>query len=145
MQSEVEVEINGTKKKIKFKGYIDRIDRVGDKYRVIDYKSGKVKDDDVKFKIVEEGLKASFEKTKHALQLSLYCLFFKEKYNFLPDEARIVSLINLDQQFKLSSDNGISEMTVFFKELVQEIITEIYDLELSFEHNEKAKYCSYCT
>ncbi len=145
MQSEVEIDINGVKKKIKFKGFIDRIDRVGDKYRVIDYKSGRVKDDDLKFKVVEEGLKVSFEKTKHALQLSLYCLFFKEKYNFLPDEARIVSLINLDQQFKLSSDNGISEMTVFFKELVQEIIAEIYDLELSFEHNEKAKYCSYCT
>lgn len=144
MQSEVEVEINGTKKKIKFKGYIDRIDRVGEKYRVIDYKSGKVKDEDVKFKIVEDGLKASFEKTKHALQLSLYCLFFKEKYNFLPDEASIVSLINLDQPFKLTSDNGIAGMTEVFKELVQEIITEIYDLELSFEHNEKAKYCSYC-
>jgi ATP-dependent helicase/nuclease subunit B len=144
MQSEVEVEINGTKKKIKFKGYIDRIDRVGDKYRVIDYKSGKVKDDDVKFKIVEDGLKASFEKTKHALQLSLYCLFFIEKYNFLPDEASIVSLINLDQPFKLTSDNGISGMTEFFRELVQEIITEIYDLELSFEHNDKAKFCSYC-
>jgi hypothetical protein len=144
MQSEVEVEINGTKKKIKFKGYIDRIDRIGDKYRVIDYKSGKVKDEDVKFKIVEDGLKASFEKTKHALQLSLYCLFFKEKYNFLPDEASIVSLINLDQPFNLTSDNGIAGMTEVFKELVQEIITEIYDLELSFEHNEKAKYCSYC-
>lgn len=144
MQSEVEVEINGIKRKIKFKGFIDRIDRVGDKYRVIDYKSGKVKVENVNFKILEDGLKTSFAKTKHALQLSLYCLFFREKYNFLPDEAIIISLIELDQSYKLNFENGINGMIEVFKELLQDLISEIYDLRVSFEHDENAKYCSYC-
>ena len=41
--------VNGRMRDISFTGYIDRIDRVGTQYRVIDYKSGNVKSQDVKF------------------------------------------------------------------------------------------------
>lgn len=144
MNTELEVKINGATKRIKFKGYIDRIDRVGDKYRVIDYKSGKVKDDDVKFNLLEEGLKPSFLKTKHALQLTLYCLFFKEKYNCFPDQAIIMSLVKSDKLFSLNYEKGIEGMTSIFADLVEELLDEIYNLDIYFEHNTDAKYCGYC-
>jgi hypothetical protein len=144
LNTELDVEVNGTLKRIKFKGYIDRIDRIGDKYRVIDYKSGKVKDDDVKFKLLEEGLKQSFLKTKHALQLTLYCLFFKEKYNFFPDQAIIMSLVKSEKLFLLEYQHGIEGMSMVFKDLVEELLNEIYNLDVHFEHDTDAKYCGYC-
>jgi RecB family exonuclease len=144
MNTELEIKVNGVTKRIKFKGYIDRIDRVGDKYRVIDYKSGRVKDEDVKFNLLEEGLKQSFLKTKHALQLTLYCLFFKEKYNCFPDQAIIMSLVKSDKLFVLNYEKNIEGMTEIFQELVEELLNEIYNLEVNFEHNTDAKYCGYC-
>ena len=144
LNTELDVEVNGTLKRIKFKGYIDRIDRIGDKYRVIDYKSGKVKNDDVKFKLLEEGLKQSFIKTKHALQLTLYCLFFKEKYNFFPDQAIILSLVKSEKLFLLEYEHGIEGMSMVFKDLVEELLNEIYNLDIHFEHDTDAKYCGYC-
>jgi RecB family exonuclease len=145
MNTELEVNVNGELKRIKFKGYIDRIDRIGDKFRVIDYKSGKVKDEDVKFKVLEEGLKQSFKKTKHALQLTLYCLFFKEKYNCFPDQAIIMSLVKSDKLFVLNYEEEIEGMTLVFKDLVEELLNEIYNLDIHFEHDSDAKYCGYCT
>jgi RecB family exonuclease len=145
MSTELEIKLNGDSKRVKFKGYIDRIDRIGDKYRVIDYKSGRVNDEDVKFNLLEDGLKKSFLKTKHALQLSLYCLFFKEKYNCLPDQAIIMSLIKSDKLFVLSYEKDLEGMTEVFKELVEELFNEIYNLDIHFEHNTDAKYCGYCT
>ena len=144
MNTELEVCVNGEMKRIKFKGYIDRIDRIGDKFRVIDYKSGKVKDEDVKFKVLEEGLKQSFKKTKHALQLTLYCLFFKEKYNCFPDQAIIMSLVKSDKFFVLNYEEEIEGMTLVFKDLVEELLNEIYNLDIHFEHDSEAKYCGYC-
>jgi RecB family exonuclease len=144
MNSELDVKINGVTKHIKFKGYIDRIDRVGNQYRVIDYKSGKVKDEDVKFKLVEDGLKQSFLKTKHALQLTLYCLFFKEKYNCFPDHAIIMSLVKPEKLFVLDYEKGIEGMTEVFQKLVEELLNEIYNMDINFEHNAEAKYCGYC-
>ena len=49
-EQEVEIEILGEKKKVRLRGFIDRIDSVGGKIRIIDYKSGKVKPEEVKFK-----------------------------------------------------------------------------------------------
>lgn len=144
MNTELEVPVNGEMKRIKFKGYIDRIDRIGDKFRVIDYKSGKVKDEDVKFKVLEDGLKQSFKKTKHALQLTLYCLFFKEKYNCFPDQAIIMSLVKSDKLFVLNYEEEIEGMTLVFKDLVEELLNEIYNLDIHFEHDSEAKYCGYC-
>jgi RecB family exonuclease len=144
MSTKLEIKLNGKSKQIKFKGYIDRIDRIGDKYRVIDYKSGRVNDEDVKFNLLEEGLKKSFLKTKHALQLSLYCLFFKETYNCLPDQAIIMSLVKSEKLFVLSYEKDIEGMTEVFHDLVEELLNEIYNLDIHFEHSTDAKYCGYC-
>lgn len=147
MTTSITINLNGKEKKINLKGYIDRIDRVGDKYRVIDYKSGNVDKTHVFFKLNENDLAHSFISCKHALQLSLYCLFFKEKYNFLPDIAGINSLVKSHFLFELSDNKvlGIKGITELFCVLVEEFVTELYNLDYSFKHKEEAKYCTYCT
>ncbi len=146
MATSITINLNGEEKKINFKGYIDRIDRVGDKYRVIDYKSGSVDKTHVLFSLKENDLNHSFASCKHALQLTLYCLFFKEKYNCLPDVAGINSLVKSEYLFELtySKGSGIKGITELFGELVEEFVNELYNLDFPFIHKDDSKYCSYC-
>jgi ATP-dependent exoDNAse (exonuclease V) beta subunit len=146
MHAEIEVPFQGGIRTLTFKGYIDRIDRVGEKYRVIDYKTGKVKSDDVVFKLNKSELIPAFTSCKHAFQLTLYCLFFKEKYGCLPDEAKISSLINIRDEFNLEFKNGtLEDMIPLLTELLGEILESLFDTASAFEHDPESKYCLYCS
>ncbi len=140
----IEIEVNVTKKLIHFSGLVDRIDKVGDNYRVIDYKSGKVTDKDVKFKKLDTPI-LSFKNCKHAVQLALYCLFFKERFNHFPAEAKIISLVDVKANYNLSIEDGTTEdVCNSLVDLVTDIITELYETEEVISHNPDSKYCSYC-
>lgn len=146
MHTEMMIPFGDGEKKVRFKGYIDRIDRIGNRYRVIDYKTGKVKKEDVVYQTSNKGLIPSFLKCKHAFQLSLYCLFFKDQYGVLPDEAKITSLINLKEDFNLTFKNGeLSDMVPVLHELLSEILVHLFDANQPFEHNPNADYCQYCS
>jgi CRISPR/Cas system-associated exonuclease Cas4 (RecB family) len=146
MHTEILVPFENGTKKIRFKGYIDRIDRIGDRYRVIDYKTGKVKKDYVEYQTSSKGLIPSFLKAKHAFQLSLYCLFFKDQYGVLPDEAKITSLINVNEDFPLSVKNGVlSDIVPIVNELLSEILVQLFDENQAFEHQPDSDYCQYCS
>ena len=139
------LQVNGRMRKISFTGYIDRIDKVGSQYRVIDYKSGNVKSQDVKF-VEKENTMLTFSKCKHAVQLAMYALFLKENHGYYPDEASIFSLTDVNQLSYLLSSNShsIEDICNLFKEFLEQLLEEIFDSEQSFEHNEEAKYCNYC-
>lgn len=140
----IEIEVNGTKKLIHFSGLVDRIDKVGNNYRVIDYKSGKVTEKDVKFKQLDTPI-LSFKNCKHAVQLALYCLFFKERFNHFPAEAKIISLVDVKANYNLSIEDGTTEdVCNSLVDLVTDIITELYETEEVISHNPDSKYCSYC-
>ena len=142
---ELELLVHGTKRKITFTGYIDRIDRIGDQYRVIDYKSGNVKEDDVKFSEKDSAV-LSFSKCKHAVQLTMYALFLKENYGFYPSETSIFSLTDVNRMAYVlnSKTKSLEEICVLFKPFLEELLEEIFDKNECFEHNEDSKYCNYC-
>jgi ATP-dependent helicase/nuclease subunit B len=146
MHTEILVPFENGTKKIRFKGYIDRIDRIGNRYRVIDYKTGKVNKEYVEYQTSSKGLIPSFLKTKHAFQLSLYCLFFKDQYGTMPDEAKITSLINVNEDFNLSVKNGaLSDMVPIVHDLLSEILAQLFDANQPFEHQPDSDYCQYCS
>ena len=142
----LDVLVSGQKKTIHFKGYIDRIDKIGDAYRVIDYKSGKVKEADVKFKLKDNDLLVSFTHCKHAVQLALYSLFFKHSFGAYPNEAIIYSLTDVSKMdHKLSyANHNLTDICELFETFIEEVLNEIFDESSSVEHNEKSKYCNYC-
>jgi ATP-dependent helicase/DNAse subunit B len=146
MTTSLSVVIGTETKQILLKGYIDRIDRVGDKYRILDYKTGKTESKHVDFNLKPSGVKESFTSAKHSLQLTLYCLLFKQKYNIDADEAAILSLITTKHNIYPLHYKGEAkeDLQILFVELLQEVITELYDLGSPFIHNESSKYCSYC-
>jgi hypothetical protein len=131
---------------IHFVGYIDRIDCIGqDHFRVIDYKSGKVLESQVKMTTKEDPY-TNLSKPKHALQLCLYTMFFQERFGHLPTEARIESLINRDDNFALSIDKQteLRQVPDIFKTGIQTLVTELLNADVPFTHLEEAKYCQFC-
>jgi hypothetical protein len=143
----IEINLNGNKKSLKFKGYVDRIDGVGEEMRIIDYKSGKVKPGDVSFTLGKKGdVKEAFSNSKYGVQLALYCLLFKEKFGGLPQEASILSLVNVkDGLFSLNSSKlTVKEIVDLFPQLIEQIIAELYDPMMPIRHETESKYCNFC-
>ena len=139
------LQVNGRIREVSFTGYIDRVDKIGSQYRVIDYKSGNVKSQDVKF-VEKENTILTFSKCKHAVQLAMYALFLKENYGYYPAETSIFSLTDVKQlSYPLfSKSHKIEDICNLFKKFLEELLEDIFDSEQSFEHNEDSKYCNYC-
>ena len=95
----------------------------------------------------KEDAYTNITKPKHALQLCLYSLFFKESYGHLPTEARIESLINRDDEFALSLDKNtdLTPVPVLFDAGLQTLIENMLNEALPFEHDQAATYCQFCT
>jgi RecB family exonuclease len=140
------IEIENEIRTIKIGGYVDRVDKVGNRYRVIDYKSGKVTKENVTIGRKKGSEKLNFKTTKHAVQLAFYALMFEEKYGVLPDEVLIISLIDAKGKYPLcgKENQSINEISEQVKEFVQEIYSEMINSTIDFTHNKSAFYCQYC-
>jgi len=147
---ELELDIFGETKKVTVKGIVDRIDSIGGKIRIIDYKSGKVNDVDTKTNkklSSNEDIINGLLNKKHVLQLVMYAFLYKQKFNELPKEVDIISFINIQNgAFSLETGNvTLEEMVELFPTLLTMILEQIYNPEQNFEHVEKEySFCSYC-
>jgi hypothetical protein len=64
----------------------------------------------------------------------------------LPDEAKITSLINVNEEFNLIVKNGtLSDMVPIVDELLSEILAQLFDTTQPFEHQPDSDYCQYCS
>lgn len=146
-ESTIEVEVNGTKKKLKLRGIIDRIDRVGDTVRIIDYKSGRVQKDDTTFRVKdidEDSIVETIAGRKHILQLIQYAFLYYQKHQEVP-ESGIISFISGDNTpFILDTQKAeLEEVINNYPNYIGRILSEMYDDSIPFKHN-SAQYISYC-
>lgn len=144
--------VNGAEKKMHLRGFIDRIDSIGGKYRIIDYKSGKIKDDDVSLssrdKTQEDIVKSICNKNrKYVLQLMIYNYLFYKQHGEL-GTAGIISLVSGNgSTFELNTRNfPMQEIVDDFEAYLEQILEQIYDTSVPFRHeaNEFFSYCKYC-
>jgi len=148
------VEINGEIIQAKLKGTIDRVDRLNGELRVIDYKTGVVNANELELKDLEKII--SDTKKSKAFQLLFYGLLMedemKENERFT---SGIISFKRLNNGMLelLFAEGRAPKKTTWqptpverddYKSKLQELIQQIFDTALTFEHNEKAKYCEYC-
>ncbi len=148
----ITVTVFGQTKQIKLKGVIDRIDEMNGEIYIWDYKTGKVDIKDVgkdyknnNDKIVY--LVESSKNAKHFFQLVLYCFLYFKRFNRIPKNSAIISLVNIkNSPFNLNSNSvSIAEMIELFPEVLGKIMEEIYDPETEFSHaDDYFNYCSYC-
>jgi ATP-dependent helicase/nuclease subunit B len=132
----------------KLSGKTDRIDHIGNNFRILDYKSGKITDDDLKlfdFAKLDKGAD-----TEKAFQLLFYAFLFSSqlKYPPLGIEAGIVSLQRPDKGFlTLVLPKGtdiLNEGMKTIKEVLLHLLDEIFDPSVPFSQVEGDKACKYC-
>ena len=146
---EKKIKIEGIDFLIKIKGVVDRVDELDGKLRIIDYKTGKVEQNQLKipdFSIIH----TDYKYTK-ALQVMLYAYLYKQENSSLDGnmEAGIISFRNLKSGFikmnfseaRGGKDFDITKerITDFLEELTY-IIKEILNPNQPFIENQNAPF-----
>ena len=148
-----EVKVSGEFKGQKFKGFIDRLDSFHPgQVRVVDYKTGKVLDDDEKINddnalaiaedIFAEDIK---ERPKIALQFFIYDMLVqnhplargKQLFNCVYSTARLFKEPPLNVPCNEMFFNAVSER-------LENTLKEMYSLEVPFRRTNDEKVCEYC-
>lgn len=143
----IKLTVNGQEKEITLSGYVDRIDSIGDKIRIIDYKTGKVNSTDVQFLIRgDDRVKRSLFERKHILQLVQYAYMYSSNENRLPEPSIISFISGGFKPFTLNTRGlDLKEIVEEFPSYLEELLQEIYDDSIPFEHQEQHySYCKYC-
>lgn len=142
LEEKLEVELvleNG--QKVKLKGIADRIDLSNGECRVLDYKSGSVDSNHLKFYKWED-LKQPDDKNK-SFQLMMYAWLYMEKHSQLEEiNPGIISLRNVKEwpmpliyaKSKTINRENLTE----FRKILTELLTEIFDYQTPFK--EKTLY-----
>lgn len=125
---------------VKVKGLIDRIDQVGNKIRVIDYKTGKVE---------RLNFKGDWDKlNRYELQLLVYLYLYDSK---LDVECGIVSFKQLSQKLQslnfqgetvLSPTEFKNDFNNAFETYLLAFVEAVF--ESDFKHDPSSKYCKLC-
>ena len=140
------VEVNGENKTVSFRGRTDRIDRIGETIRVVDYKTGGVMPKDLKLN--EQSDIIGNAKTAKALQLMQYALMTPEEYKDMVVVPGIISLrspsaglmpLMIDKQAGLTSEEREETAAIFHK-----IASELVDPTMPFEQTDDTTRCTYC-
>lgn len=150
MKTPVSISVHGQEKKIMLSGIIDRIDSIGGKYRIVDYKSGKVEDSDAIIDLgnEEKGILEIYKKAKHAIQLAMYSYMLRENFKIKANEVGLLSLVKVSKGLiTLNEKNGatLEMITDKFPEFLQAFLEELHNEQLLFTHKEQQfNYCNYC-
>ena len=141
----VPIFIDGLDFPINIKGIVDRIDVFDNQLRIIDYKTGKVEQKDLKIKDMDEICQDS--KYGKAIQVLLYTYMFQYQETYFQNEipeAGIISFKNLKagvmaidfgnakQPDKLLTNDRIEA----FMEQIKDLIKEIFDPSIPFIEKE---------
>jgi len=126
---------------VKLHGMIDRIDQVGEKIRIIDYKTGKVDG----LNSIDPRLIFTSSKYTKAMQLLVYRALYDD-FAANNVETGIVGFKSLAKYvqapaFKKGMEVNRDVFLIGLEELINEMM---YDSEKSIEHNPKSTWCRFC-
>ena len=139
---ECEIDLKTIKSPVKLKGIIDRLDRRNGVVRIIDYKTGLIKPNEVVVKNLED----CFNKTNlKSMQLLCYVLmYFKNSSKVLKSEAAIISLRDLNKgliNFGVKESSTKTDYIIdkdkikIFEKKINELVLEIMDPNIPFVKN----------
>ena len=150
-ETTVEINVGGSVKKVRLRGIIDRIDSVGDRVRIVDYKTGRVNSADVELRrndSTPEEVVETMTNKKHVLQLIHYAYLYEQSEK-RPAQPTIISLVSAKSEpFALDLKSiPFDEGVAAYPQYIQQILEEIYNTEIPFVHQSKGpfSYCKYCT
>jgi len=150
LESVVEISdlASGEVHKVKLHGKADRIDRVGGVTRIIDYKTGKVENKDLKLDLIENfQLK---EEPGKLLQVLTYALMYSDMQPIPPSElvSGIISLRKASSYLIKTdidkSDSIDKALLSSFRVELKGIVGSIFDTESTFDQTEDRDTCNLC-
>lgn len=147
---QVSIDVNGVPKMVRLRGFIDRIDRIGDRIRIVDYKSGKVSKDQVELRGGDQDLDTvseSLAKRKHVLQLMMYVYLYHAEHGVIPESSIISFVSENNRPFPLDTKRiSFEEVVENFPLYVGRILESVYDTSQPFQHNAEQfiSFCLYC-
>jgi hypothetical protein len=138
------VEINGVAQHINLYAIIDRIDEVKGQKRIVDYKTGS---DRLEFSLeaICDGSHKNFNRA--AFQSLLYSLIYENVKKVANVETHLYVLRQLQNGSILVADKRplegsfLGEVKQQFRESFHVLLTEIFNPEIPFMHNENSIYC----
>lgn len=141
-----DIDIQGHK--VMLHGFADRIDKVGDEIRIIDYKTGKVNPYDMKINDKVVGITSMAEKS---IQLLMYkYLYLHEHHDIKPDliQPGIIGLQKLSHGVFNLEINELHELHNNFEatcdKYFNEFLQELFNKNIPFTQTEEVKNCSFC-
>jgi len=151
----ISLPLDNENKHVIVSGYIDRIDIRNNNIRIIDYKTGI---EDTQFSSIENlFLKENENRNKAAFQLLFYSLLFSEhnnsQFNILPQLYVVGKMAKSSYNASLlykNEENKTVELSSFgvirdeFMQNLRNLVSEIFNTELSFSQCQNTKICSYC-
>lgn len=137
-------------KYVTFKYIIDRIDKVNDTLRIVDYKSGSAKNKKVNFATIDELFDP--KGCKEARQVMLYGAFLRrtEQYKDVPIAPNLYFVSDFRKGQKNTTSIGkdpVANVAHFdneVTELLNALLSEIFDSEKPFAQCDEPKRCKYC-
>ena len=149
-ETTINVQVNGAQKQVRLRGIIDRIDRIGDRVRIVDYKTGRVQKTDVETRRNDVDA-ADFVETmtnkKHVLQLLQYAFLYHQNERKSADPTIISLVSGKSEPFYLDTKSvSIEEAVSSFPAYLQTILEQVYDPSIPFAHKDSGFYsfCKYC-
>lgn len=149
------VTVNDQQKHVTIGGAIDRIDRIEGAVRIIDYKTGTVKD---KFKDVDSlFIKNDKNRSKAVFQTFLYAMAYEkmngDNYTLTPAIYWLKDAFNpkfdyhIKQTIAPRKYETVVDYKLFaddFESKLQELLEELFNPELDFIQTEEEDSCKYC-
>jgi hypothetical protein len=131
---------------IKIKGFCDRIEQLDGKVRILDFKTGTASTSKLKLtdKFNVESIKNP--DNKFLMQLMSYQYLYFQNKKVMPDVG-IYSLINMKESPMFASfpdDWSSDELIQLYEKILHEILAEMVNTGMPFEHNKNSMYCKYC-
>jgi ATP-dependent helicase/nuclease subunit B len=133
---------------VRIHGKADRIDRLGGTVRIVDYKTGKCEPKDLKVAEVEEVLQ--MKNPAKFFQVMTYALMYSDAQAAPPPDliSGIVSL-RMVSSYLIPTVIGKSESIdpdnlEQFREVLREILSEIFDPEKAFRQTDDTEVCKLC-
>ena len=148
-----EIPINNNTIKVNLLGFADRIDQVGNTVRILDYKTGKIEDKDVKItnKFIEPNIVNFRKLPEKAIQLLVYKYLYKKANDNIAEENIEPGIFGLKKIskgiFSLSNNSNYfkgNDFTTDFESIMIEIFSEILNREISFKQTEDENKCKNC-
>jgi ATP-dependent helicase/nuclease subunit B len=140
---------------IRLKGFVDRVDRIGDEWRIVDYKTGRVEERDLKLDSLDDLIQNP--DLSMSFQLLSYAWLFGTRFENTMQNIRagIIPLKKSSQGFmQVSVSAGNDEKAgspirtdqlMDFEKILVTMLEEIFDPGIPFIQTEDRSVCEKCT